>query len=147
MPPLCPQVAQYRTRPAWRGSGRDLETCRAVVRELGPLRVSILVLDWHPANVYTPGRVETARGYKAQEYSVTEVQSKMEKQHFEQECCCRGNLGGLRLLAEGRALCGGGLNVKLAMHPDDPPVLKKMNGIGRIFTDAECYRRATGGRQ
>jgi mannonate dehydratase len=33
-------------------------------------------------------------------------------------------------------------NVKLAMHPDDPPILKSMNGIGRIFTNEECYRRA-----
>ena len=44
---------------------KDIETCMAVVRELGRLGVSILVLDWHPANVYTSATVDTPRGYKA----------------------------------------------------------------------------------
>ncbi len=33
-------------------------------------------------------------------------------------------------------------NVKLAMHPSDPPVEKMMNGVGRIFASYEDYRRA-----
>ena len=40
---------------------KDIETCQAVVRELGRLGVSILVLDWHPANVYTSAE----RGHSA----------------------------------------------------------------------------------
>lgn len=32
-------------------------------------------------------------------------------------------------------------NVKMALHPDDPPV-PSLRGIGRIFTDAEAIRKA-----
>ena len=121
---------------------RDIETCRAVVRELGRLGVSILVLDWHPANIYTSGQVETARGYKAREFSVTDFQSKMEKQRFEREYTADEIWEGFVYWLKAVLPVAEEANVKLAMHPDDPPVLKKMNGIGRIFTDAECYRRA-----
>ena len=121
---------------------RDIETCRAVVRELGRLGVSILVLDWHPANVYTSGHVETARGYKAREFSVTDFQSKMEKQRFEREYTAEEIWEGFVYWLKAVLPVAEEANVKLAMHPDDPPLLKKMNGIGRIFTDAECYRRA-----
>jgi mannonate dehydratase len=32
-------------------------------------------------------------------------------------------------------------NVKLALHPDDPP-LAMMNGVAKIFTHFDGYRRA-----
>ena len=32
-------------------------------------------------------------------------------------------------------------NVKMALHPDDPPVAK-MNGVAKLFTHADGYRRA-----
>jgi mannonate dehydratase len=121
---------------------KDIETCKAVVRELGRLGVSILVLDWHPANVYTTATVETPRGYRAREFSVADFQSKMEKQAFEREYPAEEIWDGFVYWLKAVLPVAEEANVKLAMHPDDPPVIKKMNGIGRIFTNEECYRRA-----
>jgi mannonate dehydratase len=121
---------------------RDIETCQAVVRELGRLGVSILVLDWHPGNVYTSQNVDTPRGYKAREFSVSDFQSRQEKQLFGREYPAEEIWDGFVYWLKAVLPVAEEANVKLAMHPDDPPVLKKMNGIGRIFTNEECYRRA-----
>jgi mannonate dehydratase len=124
------------------GRDRDIETCQAVVRELTRLGVSILVLDWHPGNVYTSQNVDTPRGYKAREFSVSDFQSKQEKQLFGREYPAEEIWDGFVYWLKAVLPVAEEANVKLAMHPDDPPVLKKMNGIGRIFTNEECYRRA-----
>jgi mannonate dehydratase len=113
-----------------------------VIRELGRLGVSVLVLDWHPANVYTSAMVETARGYKVREFSVSDFQSKVEKRRFEREYSPEEIWAGFAYWLKAVLPVAEEANVKLAMHPDDPPVLKSMNGIGRIFTNAESYRRA-----
>ena len=121
---------------------KDIEKCRAVIRQLGRLGVSVLVLDWHPANVYTSAMVETARGYKVREFSVSDFQSKVEKRRFDREYSPEEIWAGFAYWLKAVLPVAEEANVKLAMHPDDPPVLKSMNGIGRIFTNAESYRRA-----
>jgi len=120
---------------------RDIETCRAVIRELGRLGVSILVLDWHPANVYTTAMVESGRGYRTREFSVSDFR-KVEKQRFEREYSAEEIWAGFAYWLKAVLPVAEEANVKLAMHPDDPPILKSMNGIGRIFTNSESYRRA-----
>lgn len=141
--------AEYSHRSLNIGLGRagpdrekDIEKCRTVIRELGRLGVSVLVLDWHPANVYTSSTVESPRGYRVRQFSVSDFQSKIEKQRFEREYTAEEIWNGFAYWLKAVLPVAQEANVKLAMHPDDPPVLKSMNGIGRIFTNSDCYRRA-----
>jgi D-mannonate dehydratase len=90
--------------------------------------------------------VDTPRGYKAREFSVSDFQSK-QRSSFRPGVSGQEIWDGFVYWLKAVLPVAEEANVKLAMHPDDPPVLKKMNGIGRIFTNEECYRRANRWRQ
>ena len=121
---------------------RDIETCRAAIRELGRNGVSVLVLDWLPANTFTTAMVESARGYRTREFSTSDFRSKVEKQQFEREYSAEEIWAAFAHFLKAVLPVAEEANVKLCMHPSDPPVEKMMNGVGRIFTDYEDYRRA-----
>jgi mannonate dehydratase len=121
---------------------RDIETCQAVIRELGRIGIPVLVLDWLPANVYDTGYVMTARGYKVREFSVSDFQTKMEKQRFERVYSSEEMWEGFSYFLKAVLPVAEEANVKLAIHPDDPPVLEMMNGIGRIFNNSASFERA-----
>ena len=119
---------------------RDIETCRAVIRELGRLGVSVSVLDWHPANTYTTSMIER-RGYTAREFSLADFRSRVEQRRFEREYSAEEIWAAFTYFLKAVLPVAEEANVKLAMHPDDPPI-EMMNGVGRIFTNYESYRRA-----
>lgn len=121
---------------------KDIETCRAAIRELGRNGVSILVLDWLPANTFTTAMVDSARGYKTREFSTADFRSKVEKQKFEREYSAEEIWAAFAYFLKAVLPVAEEANVKLCMHPSDPPVEKMMNGVGRIFIDYEDYRRA-----
>lgn len=119
---------------------RELDNCRAVVRELGRLGVEVLVLDWHPGNTYSTATVER-RGYRAREFNLDEFRSRMDQPKFEREYSAEEIWGALEYFMKAVLPVAEEAGVKLAMHPDDPPI-EKMHGVARIFINAECYRRA-----
>ena len=121
---------------------RDIEICRAAIRELGRNGVSILVLDWLPANTFTTAMVESARGYRTREFSTSDFRAKVEKQKFEREYSAGEIWEAFAYFLKAVLPVAEEANVKLCMHPSDPPVEKMMNGVGRIFIDYEDYRRA-----
>jgi mannonate dehydratase len=119
---------------------RDLDKCRAVVRELGKLGVGILVLDWHPGNTYTTAIVER-RGYRVREFNLAEYRAKMDDLTFGREYSVDEIWAALEYFLRSVLPVAEEVGVKLAMHPDDPPI-PKMHGVPRIFSNAEGYRRA-----
>ncbi len=119
---------------------RELDNCRAVVRELGKLGVEVLVLDWHPANTYTTSVIER-RGYRAREFNLGEFRARMDQLKFEREYSAEEIWAALEYFMKAVLPVAEEAGVKLAMHPDDPPI-EKMHGVARIFTNAESYRRA-----
>ena len=120
---------------------KDLDTCCDALRHLGRLGVSVAVLDWLPANTFTTATVER-RGYRTREFNLADFRAKVEKQKFEREYSEEEVWDAFAYYLKRILPVAEEANVKLAMHPSDPPVIEKMNGVGRIFRNYEGYRRA-----
>ena len=120
---------------------RDLDECCTVLRHLGKMGVSVAVLDWMAANTFTTAIVER-RGYKTREFNLADFRAKVEKQKFEREYSEEEIWNAFAYYLKRVLPVAEEANVKLAMHPSDPPVIEKMNGVGRIFRNYDGYRRA-----
>jgi mannonate dehydratase len=122
------------------GRDQDIETYRTFLRDLGRLEIPVASYDFHPANTYTTNEVER-RGYTAREFNVADFRSKVEKQHFEREYSAEEIWANYTYFTKAVLPVAEEAGVKLALHPDDPP-LAKMNGVAKLFVHYEGYRRA-----
>jgi len=122
--------------------GRDkaIETYRTFLRDLGRLGIPVSNYDFHPANTYTTAMVGR-RGYIAREFNLADFRAKVEKQRFEREYSAGEIWDNYTYFVKAVLPAAEEADVKLALHPDDPP-LAKMNGVAKIFTRYEGYRRA-----
>jgi len=123
------------------GRDKDIETFRAFLRDLGRLGIPVANIDFHPANTYTTAQVESPRGYIAREFKLSDFRGKVEKQFFEREYSAEQIWQHYTYFIQAVLPVAEEANVKLALHPDDPP-LEKMNGVAKIFTHYRGYRRA-----
>ena len=122
------------------GRDKDIETYRNFVRDLGRLGVPVANYDFHPANTYTTSIVER-RGYKAREFSLADFRGKVEKQAFEREYSADDIWANYTYFMKAVLPVAEEANVKLALHPDDPPIAK-MNGVAKVLVHYDGYRRA-----
>jgi mannonate dehydratase len=123
------------------GRDQDIETYQTFLRGLGKLGIPVANIDFHPGNTYTTSMVESRRGYKTREFDLSDFRAKVEKQRFEREYSAREIWDNYTYFIKAVLPVAEKANVKLALHPDDPP-LEKMNGVAKIFTHYEGYRRA-----
>ena len=123
------------------GRDQDIEIFQTFLRDLGRLGIPVANIDFHPANTYTTAQVESPRGYTAREFKLSDFRSKVEKQHFEREYSAEEIWNNYTYFIKAVLPVAEKADVKLALHPDDPP-LAKMNGVAKIFTHYEGYRRA-----
>ncbi len=123
------------------GRDRDIETFQRFLRDLGKLGIPVANIDFHPANTYTTAMVESPRGYRAREFKLADFRSKVEKRFFEREYPAEEIWANYDYFIKAVLPVAAEANVKLALHPDDPPVAK-MNGVGKIFVHYDGYRRA-----
>jgi mannonate dehydratase len=133
----------YRTLAVQLGqAGRDkeIETYCRFLRNLGKLEIPVASYDFHPANTYTTNMVQR-RGYTAREFSLDDFRNKVEKQRFEREYSAEDIWANYTYFMKAVLPVAKEANVKLALHPDDPPVAK-MNGVAKLFTHYDGYRRA-----
>jgi|HubBroStandDraft_4_1064222.scaffolds.fasta_scaffold1104386_1 hypothetical protein len=72
--------AGHRPRPGT-DRDKDIENCRAVIRQLGRLGVSVLVPDWLPPNTFAMAMTET-RGYIIREFRLSDCRSGDRKAAF-----------------------------------------------------------------
>lgn len=134
----------YRHLDVQLGRGkRDeiIETYCQFLRDCGRLGIPVSNYDWHPANTYTTAIIETPRGYKAREFSVDDFRKKVEKQAFDREYSAEEIWGTYTYFMKAVLPVAEKANVKLALHPDDPP-LAKMNGVAKVLTHYDGYARA-----
>ncbi|MBK7931679.1 MAG: mannonate dehydratase [Bryobacterales bacterium] len=117
-------------------------------REVLPLRArlaasasSVANIDWHPANTYTTSIVESPRKYKAREFSVDDFRNKVEKQAFDREYSADDIWATYTYFMKAVLPVAEKAGVRLALHPDDPP-LAKMNGVAKLFVHYDGYARA-----
>jgi mannonate dehydratase len=126
------------------GKGRRdqlIETYCQFLRDCGRLGIPVSNYDWHPANTYTTAIIETPGGYRAREFSVDDFRKKVEKQAFEREYSAEDIWATYTYFMKAVLPVAEKANVRLALHPDDPP-LAKMNGVAKVFTHYDGYARA-----
>ena len=122
------------------GRDKDIETYCRFLRNLGKLQIPIASYDFHPANTYTTRMVQR-RGYTAREFDLNDFRAKVEKQAFEREYSAEEMWGNYAYFMKAVLPVAAESGVKLALHPDDPPIAK-MNGVAKLFTHYDGYRRA-----
>jgi mannonate dehydratase len=122
--------------------GRDelIERYSLFLRNLGRLGIPVSCYDFHPANTYTTGHVER-RGYKAREFKLQDFRDKVEKQRFDREYSAEEIWKYFTYFTQAVLPVAESSDVRLALHPDDPP-LAKMNGVAKLFTHYDGYHRA-----
>lgn len=134
----------YRHLDVQLGKGkRDeiIETYCQFLRDCGRLNIPVSNYDWHPANTYTTSFVESPRGYRAREFSVDDFRNKVEKQAFDREYSAEDIWTTYTYFMKAVLPVAEKANVRLALHPDDPP-LAKMNGVAKVFVHYDGYARA-----
>jgi mannonate dehydratase len=122
------------------GRDQDIEIYRRFLRELGRLEIPVASYDFHPANTYTTNNVQR-RGYTAREFDLDDFRNKIEKHRFEREYSAEDIWSNYTYFMKAVLPVAEESGVKLALHPDDPPLVR-MNGVAKIFTRYEGYRRA-----
>jgi mannonate dehydratase len=133
----------YRTlavQLAQPGRDKEIETYCRFLRNLGKLEIPVASYDFHPGNTYTTNMVER-RGYMAREFKLDDFRRKVEKQRFEREYSAEDIWTNYTYFMKAVLPVAKESNVKLALHPDDPPI-EKMNGVAKLFTHYDGYRRA-----
>lgn len=134
----------YRELDVQLGRGRRDELiekyCR-FLRDCGRLGIPVSNIDWHPANTYTTAHVDSPRKYRAREFSVDDFRAKVEKQAFEREYSPEDIWATYTYFIKAVLPVAEKAQVKLACHPDDPP-LAKMNGVAKVLVNYDGYARA-----
>ncbi len=122
------------------GRDKDIELCCVFIRVLGKLDIPVTVYDFHPGNTFTTSHVER-RGYTAREFDLDEFRSNAEKNRFEREYSTEEMWEYYTYFMKAVLPAAEEANVRMGLHPDDPPVAK-MNGVAKLFTNYSGYRRA-----
>lgn len=133
----------YRQTDVQLGRGeRDkyIEQYRTFLQDIGRLGIPVANYDWHPANTYTTSIVER-RGYKARKFSVSDFRSKVEKKAFDRDYSADDIWNTYTYFVRAVLPVAEKANVKLALHPDDPPI-SPMNGVAKVFIHYDGYKRA-----
>ena len=124
-----------------RGRDEQIDAYNTFLRGLGKLGIPVSCYDFHPANTYTTDRVETSRGYVAREFRLSDFRNEVEKQRFEREYSAEEIWANYTYFMKAVLPVAAEAGVKLALHPDDPP-LRKMNGVAKVLVHYDGYRRA-----
>ena len=122
------------------GRDEDIETYRTFIRSLGQLGIPVSGYDFHPANTYTTSHVER-RGYVAREFDLDTFRNEVEENRFAKEYSTEEMWDNFTYFVRAVLPVAEEADVTLAMHPDDPP-LAKMNGVAKLITHYDGYRRA-----
>ena len=133
---------QYDTKEIGLGlPGRDdqIKRYQGVLRACGKLGVPVSGYAFHPANTYSTGRT-VQRGYTSRAFDL-EAFRKSERQRFDRVYPAKEIWKNYAYFMNAVLPVAEEANVKMALHPDDPPIAM-MNGVAKLFTNYDGYRRA-----
>jgi len=122
------------------GRDQDIETYARFLRDLGKIGIPVASYDFHPANTYTTSMVQR-RGYTTREFDLNDFRTRVERQQFDREYSADDIWASYTYFMKAVLPVAEEAGVKLALHPDDPP-LARMNGVAKLFTHYDGYRRA-----
>ena len=123
-------------------TGRDAEIAeyQRFLGALGKLDIPVAGYAFHPGNTYSTGRI-THRGYSVRMFDLEVFRTKIEKRRFDREYPAEQMWDNYEYFMKRVLPAAEDSNVKMALHPDDPPVAM-MNGVAKLFTHFDGYRRA-----
>ena len=122
------------------GRDKDVEAYRRFLHNLGKLEIPVASYDFHPGNTYTTRMIEY-RGYSTREFDLDDFHSKVEKRLYEREYSADDIWANYTYFVKATLPVAEEAGVKMALHPDDPP-LAMMNGVAKVFVNYAGYRRA-----
>ncbi|OGD19917.1 MAG: hypothetical protein A2W03_08485 [Candidatus Aminicenantes bacterium RBG_16_63_16] len=122
------------------GRDKDIEAYCGFVRNLGKAGIPVASYDFHPGNTYQTATSEY-HGYTTREFDLDLFRAKLEKPRYDREFTAEEVWAGYAYFLKAVIPVAREAGVKLALHPDDPPVAR-MNGVTRIFNTYEGFRRA-----
>ncbi len=122
------------------GRDEDIATYCAFLRNLGKLGIPIASYDFHPANTHTTDMVQR-NGYTVRQFDLADFRKRLDKQAFGREVTADEMWANYTYFMKAVLPVAQEAGVKLALHPDDPPIAK-MNGVAKLFTHYDGYHRA-----
>jgi mannonate dehydratase len=123
------------------GRDEDIEKFQTFLRDLGRAGIFSSKIDFHPGNTYTTQMIESPRGYRSREFSIDDFRTKVEKQRFERQYSAEDMWANYAYFIKAVLPVAEKADVRLALHPDDPPV-PMMNGVAKLFTHYDGIKRA-----
>ena len=140
----CALSESYRSLKIQLGqSGRDedVDKFNRFITDCGRLGIRTSHIDFHPGNTYTTNMITTPRGYTAREFSVKDFREKVEQRMFDREYSAEDIWANYTYFLKAVLPVAEKANVKLAHHPDDPPI-SPMNGVAKVFINYAGYKHA-----
>jgi mannonate dehydratase len=122
------------------GRDKDIDAYRGFVRNLGRAGIPVASYDFHPGNTYSTATSEY-HGYTTREFDLDLFRAKLETPRYDREFTAEDVWAAYAYFIQAVLPVAAEAGVKLALHPDDPPVAR-MNGVTRIFNTYEGFRRA-----
>jgi len=133
----------YRELDVQLGRGRRdelIETYCTFLKDCGQLGIPVANYDWHPANTSTTAEIMTPRRYKARQFKLSDFRSKIEKQAFDREYSADDIWATYTYFMKAVLPVAEKAGVKLALHPDDPP-MSPLKHQERIVISPEAFAR------
>jgi mannonate dehydratase len=137
---MHPAYRSLRIQLGQKGRDDDIEQYRTFLRNCGRLDIPLANYDFHPGNTYTTATVRRC-AYLAREFSLKDFRARVEKQRFNRQYTADEIWETYTYFFRAVLPVAEKAGVKLGLHPDDPP-LAMMNGVAKIFTHYDGYRRA-----
>src|SRR5262249_7549310 len=137
---MHPAYRSLRIQLGQKGRDEDIATYQTFLRGLGQLGIPVANYDFHPGNTYTTAQVER-RGYVAREFNLADFRQKVEKQRFEREYSADEIWENYTYFVKAVLPVADKAGVKLGLPPDGPPVAKR-NGVAKVITHYDGYKRA-----
>jgi mannonate dehydratase len=140
----CALSESYRSKKIQLGlPGRDedIDKFNTFLTDCGRLGIRTSHIDFHPGNTYTTNMITTPRGYRAREFSITDFREKVEERMFDRDYSAEDIWGNYTYFLNAALPVAEKANIKLAHHPDDPP-LSPMNGVAKVFINYAGYKHA-----
>lgn len=122
------------------GRDKDIETYCEFVRSLGRAGIPVASYDFHPGNTFQTAASEY-HGYTTREFDLDLFRANLEKPRPDHEFTADDVWAAYTYFIKAVLPVAREAGVKLALHPDDPPVTR-MNGVTRVFNTYEGFRRA-----
>lgn len=122
------------------GRDKDIDRYCTFLKDIGELGINTAAYSFHSATTYSTGFIQR-RGYTAREFDLDIFRNKLEKQRYDREYSAEDIWNSYTYFIKAVLPAAEKAGVNLALHPDDPP-LAMMNGVAKIFSHADGFKRA-----